>query len=49
MGDKVFNVLGSLIILATISTLILNAAGTATVVGAFGNLFNTSLKTAQGR
>lgn len=49
MGDKIFNVLGSIIVLATISTLVINASGTSSVISAFGNAFSGSLKTAEGR
>lgn len=49
MADRIFNILGSLIVLATVSTLVINAAGTSTVVGSFGSAFTNALKVAQGR
>lgn len=49
MGDKIFNILGSLIVLATVSTLVINATGTSKVVGSLGSFFTNSLKVAEGR
>lgn len=49
MVEQVFNVIGSIIVLATITTLILPGRQTAPVVNAFGNALSSSIKTAQGR
>ena len=46
--DRIFNVLGMIVILAIITTLVAHQ-GTAGVVGAFGNAFSGSLRAAMGR
>lgn len=48
-ADKVFNVVGSLIVLATITVLVTNAAGTSTAVGGIGSAFTSALRAAMGR
>ena len=47
-ADKVFNLLGAIVVVALVTTLVAHP-GTSKVVKAFGNAFNDSLKTAQGR
>jgi hypothetical protein len=44
MGDKIFNVLGSIVVLATITTLVLPGRGTAGVIKAGGNAFTGAIK-----
>lgn len=46
--DKVFNLLGALVLVALVTTLVAHK-NTAKVVNAFGGAFNNSLKTAEGR
>lgn len=48
-ADKVFNIAGSLIVLATITVLVTNGAGTSTAVGGIANGFSKALRTAMGR
>ena len=48
MSDKVFNILGSIVILATITTLILPGRQTVGVINSLSNGFTGSLKTAMG-
>jgi hypothetical protein len=48
MGDKVFNVLGSIVILAIVTTLVLPGRQTVGVVNAGGNAFAGGLRAAMG-
>lgn len=48
MPDKIFNIFGSLVVVAGITTVVTNAGGTAQVLTAFGNAFKGSLMAAQG-
>lgn len=48
MGDKVINVLGSIVILAIITTLVLPGRKTADVITAGSNGFVGSIKAAMG-
>lgn len=48
MADKIFNVLGALVVVAGITTVVVNAGGAAQVLTAFGNAFKGSLMAAQG-
>jgi len=47
-ADKVFNLLGAIVVVTLVTTLVAHK-NTANVVRSFGNAFNNSLKTAQGR
>jgi hypothetical protein len=49
MGSKIFDILGSIIVLATISTLVINGKNTGLVAQQGGAAFANVLKTAQGR
>lgn len=46
-ADRVFNLLGAIVIVALVTTLVAHK-NTGNVVKAFGNAFNGSLKTAMG-
>lgn len=46
--DRVFNLLGAIVMVTLVTTLVAHK-NTANVVRAFGGSFNQSLKTAQGR
>jgi uncharacterized membrane protein len=46
-ADKVFNLLGAIVIVALVTTLVAHK-NTSSVVKAFGGAFNNSLKTAMG-
>jgi hypothetical protein len=48
MADKVFNVLGSIVILAIVTTLVLPNRNTANVIGAAGNAFTGGIRAAMG-
>lgn len=48
-GDKFFNVAGSIVVLATITVLVVNGAGTSTAAGGVGNAFANVLRAAMGR
>lgn len=48
MGDKMFNILGSIIVLATVTTLILPNRQTVGVLNAAGSAFTGSIRTAMG-
>ena len=47
--DKVFNVLGSLVVVAAIATLVTNASGTSSILTAFGGAFSKMLTAAEGK
>ncbi len=47
--DKGFSLLASIVVLATITSLILPGRQTVGVINAGGNFFTNALKTAQGR
>lgn len=49
MADKIFNVLGALVVVAGITTVVVNANGSAQVFSSFGNAFKGMLMAAQGR
>jgi len=46
--DKVFNVLGALVIVAGITTVVINGGNSAIVIKSFGDAFKGSLMAAQG-
>jgi hypothetical protein len=46
MGDKIVNVFGSIVVLAIITTLVLPNRSTVGVIGAVGNAFQGSIKSA---
>lgn len=48
MADRAFNILGALVVVAGITTVVVNASGSAQVFGAFGNAFKGMLLAAQG-
>lgn len=48
-GDKFFNLLGTIVVLAIITTLILPGRQTAGVITAGGNAFGGAIKAAMGR
>lgn len=47
-GDKFFNVLGSLVVVAAITTLVVHGSGTAQAAGGLGGAFANVLRAAQG-
>lgn len=49
MGNKLIDVLGSIVVLAIVTTLVLPGRQTAAVVTAGGNAFSGSLRAAMGR
>ena len=49
MGDKISNLLGTIVILATVTTLILPGRQTPAVISAGGNSFIGSIRAAMGR
>ena len=48
MGDKIFNVMGTIVVLAIIATLVANGSSTAIDVQALGSAFGNSLVAAKG-
>lgn len=48
-ADGLFTVLGSIVLLATVTTLVLPGRGTASDLTAGGNAFATSIRAALGR
>ena len=48
MGDKIFNVMGSIVTVAMITTVVSNR-NSAAVIRALGNAFSGSLRAAQGK
>lgn len=48
MGDKIFSVLGSIVVLATVTTLVLPKRETAGVITAGGNSFIGAIRAAMG-
>lgn len=48
MGDKIFNVLGSIVVLAIVTTLVLPGRKTADVINAGGSAFQGSIRAAMG-
>lgn len=48
MGDKIFNVLGSIVVLAIVTTLVLPGRQTASVVSESGKAFSGALRAAMG-
>lgn len=48
MGDKLFNVLGSIVVLAIVTTLVLPGRQTVGVINAGGNAFSGGLRAAMG-
>jgi hypothetical protein len=46
--NQVMNILGALVVVAGITTVVVNAGGSAQVLTAFGNAFKGSLMAAQG-
>lgn len=48
MGDKMFNVLGSIIVLAIVTTLVLPGRQTPGVISAFFGGFNGAIKQGMG-
>ena len=48
MGDKIFNVLGSIVVLAIVTTLILPGRQTPAVINASGNAFSGAIRSAMG-
>lgn len=48
MGDKFFNVIGSLIVLATVTTVLVHAGGAAEVLNYGGTALQKNLSTAMG-
>lgn len=48
MGDKLFNVLGSIVVLAIVTTLVLPGRQTGTVIREGGNAFSGALRAAMG-
>jgi hypothetical protein len=48
VGDKLFNVLGSIVILAIVTTLVLPGRQTVGVINASGNAFSGGLRAAMG-
>lgn len=47
--DRVFNILGALVVVAGVTTVVVNGGQSATVIGAFGKAFQGSLMAAQGK
>lgn len=47
-ADHLFNVLGSLVVVAAITTLVVHGSGTAQAAGGFGAAFSNMLRAAQG-
>lgn len=45
-GDGILNLLGSIVTVALVTTIIVNAAGSASVINSAGNFFTNSLKAA---
>lgn len=48
MGDKIFNVLGSIIVLAIVTTLVLPGRNTVGVIDSAGGAFRNALSVAMG-
>lgn len=48
MGDKLFNVLGSIVLLAIVTTLVLPGRQTPAVINAAGGAFTGGLRAAMG-
>lgn len=48
-ADKIFNIAGSIVILAIITTLVLPGRQTVGVINSIGGAFGGSIKTAMGR
>ena len=48
MGDKLVNVLGSIVVLAIITTLVLPGRQTPGVIKAFGDAFSGSIRSGMG-
>lgn len=46
--DKVFNIIGGLVVVAGITTVVVNGGNSANVIRAFGDAFRGSLLAAQG-
>lgn len=47
-ADKAFNVLGSLVVVAGITTLVVHGTGTRAAFTGFGDAFSNMLRAAQG-
>ncbi len=49
MADKVFNIAGSLVVVAGVTAVLMRGSAAAQVMGAIGNAFAGSIRAAQGR
>lgn len=49
MLDRVFNIAGSLVVVAGVTTVLMRGSAAAQVIAAIGNTFSGSIRAAQGR
>lgn len=49
MGEKVANIMGSIVAVAMVTTVLMRGSAAAQVISAIGNGFSGSIRAAQGR